>query len=296
MEKMILQLAKRRSRFLGVFCIALLAAIALFAACERPEPEPEPDPTPPVVDTDTLPANKFIGTWVLCGQSSSDEEPPCACTNNLTSIDTIVFTADNVLTIRHGSESVTFVYDCTPSFLIFYETNQQLRPNRVVYSFRMDDTELKITGTLANIPGSNPTTTSCVVRIDTSTEAHAVDPEVPAVNRYLGTWVSRCWTLDMNEDPDYNCTDSWPGDTLVFTENTMIQKKQGGGVMENGYEYTNTCSYLVYFRENLGYHMPNYINKTKFINDTVFFIYSWEYPAYAPTEGQFYNVSFRKIQ
>lgn len=46
MEKMILQLSKRGSRILGVFCVAALAFSALFAACERPEPEPEPEPEP----------------------------------------------------------------------------------------------------------------------------------------------------------------------------------------------------------------------------------------------------------
>lgn len=271
-----------------------IAVFALFAACERPEPEPEP-PTPPAVDTDTLPVNKFVGTWVLCGQSSANEEPPCLCSDSLTSVDTLVFTSDKILTIKHGTQYSTFAYDYTPSFLLFYAQNEQLWPQRNVYGFRVEETELKITGTLPNIQGSGSQTTSCFVKIETPTENPAVVSEVPVGNRFLGTWVSCCWTSDLNEDPDYTCADSWPGDTLVFTEDKMIQKGWGG-VYENGYEYTNTCSYLIYFRENLGFHQPNFVKGTKFINDSVFFIYAWEYPAYNPTGGQYYNVSFKKIQ
>jgi hypothetical protein len=154
---------------------------------------------------------------------------------------------------------------------------------------------LKITGYLYNIQGGSQTT-SCFVKIDTTTENFPDAPTVPTNNRYLGTWVSCCWTSNLNEDPDYNCIDSWSGDTLVFTENTMLQKTTWCGVVENEYEYTNTHSYLVYFRENLGFHQPNFINRTKFINDTFLIIYAWEYPAYDPCEGQQYNVSFKKMK
>ena len=65
-------------RFCGILCVAVLAVFALFAACERPEPDPEP-PTPPVVDNDTLPTNKFIGTWVLCAMNDVNSEPPATC-------------------------------------------------------------------------------------------------------------------------------------------------------------------------------------------------------------------------
>ena len=293
MRKKITQTMKISGLCCGVLCIVALAAFALFASCERPEPEPEP-PTPPVVNPDTVPPNKFIGTWVLCGQSSADEEPPCACAEGLTSIDTLIFHGDKLVTVKHGSESMTSLYDYTPSFLLFYENDQQFTPHRVVYNFRMEDTELEITGNLFNIPETSSKTTSCFVKIDTPTDEPAVVPEVPIGNRYLGTWASCCWTTNLNEDPDYNCEPE--GDTLIFTENTMIQKTTWCGAVENGYEYTNSYSYLVYFRENLGYHMPHFINKTKFINDTVFIIYAWEYPAYNPTGGQYYNVSFKKIQ
>ena len=294
MKKKTIQTLKKGGRFCGVLCLAVMTVFALFAACERPEPEPEP-PTPPDVNTDSLPANKFIGTWVLCGQSSADEEPPCVCSDNLNSVDTLVFTADNLLTIRHSFQVRTYTYDYTPSFLLFYESGQQLRPQRVVYGFRVDGNELKLTGNLPNIPGTDIRTTSCFAKTDTPAEGSSTAPEMPFSNRYLGTWVSCCWTSDPNEDPGYNCTDSWPGDTLVFTEDKMLQKGWGG-IYENGYEFTNTCSYLIYFRENLGLHQPNYINKTQFLNDTVFCIYRWEYPAYNPTGGQYYNVSFKKIQ
>ena len=270
-----------------------IAVLALFAACERPEPEPEP-PTPPAVDTDTLPVNRFVGTWVLCAQYPVGEESSCDCPDGFTSIDTLVFTPDNTLTIRHGSESKVFFYDYTPSFFIYGFPEQQLSPNRLFYDFQMDGNELRISGPISCIPGSGSQTTSCFVRIDTPAVGLAVTPEVPACNRFLGIWASCCWTTDLNEDPDYNCEPG--GDTLVFTENTMIQKTTWCGVVENGYEFTNTYSYLVYFRENLGYHLPHYINKTKFINDTILIIYAWTYPAYNPTEGQYYNVSYKKIQ
>lgn len=280
-----------------VLCVATLAFFALFAACERPEPEPEP-PTPPVVDPDQF-INNFVGTWVLCGQSPAEEEPSCSCSEDLNSIDTLVFTSDKMLTIKHGSQQLTFNYDYTPSFLLFYliydeDPSGQLWPKRAIYGFGVEGNKLNITGYLPKIQGSDSKTTSCFVKINTPTDEPAVASEVPVGNRYLGTWASCCWTTDLNEDPDYNCEPG--GDTLVFTENTMIQKTTWCGVVENGYEYTNTCSYLIYFRENLGFHQPNFIRKTKFINDSVFIIYAWDYPAYNPTGGPDYNVSFKKVQ
>ena len=271
-----------------MLCAVVLAVFVLFAACERPEPEP---PTPPA-DTDILPVNNFVGTWVLCAQYPVGEESSCDCSDGFTSIDTLVFTPDNTLTIRHGSQSNAFFYDYTPSFLIYGFPEQPLIPMRLLYNFQMEGNELRITGQILSVPGSDSQTTSCFVRIDTPVVGQAVTPGVPASNRFLGTWVSCCWTAE-NEEPGYDCEPG--GDTLVFTENTMIQKTTWCGVVENGYEYTNTYSYLVYFRENLGYHFPHYINKTRFINDTIMILYRWEYPAYNPTPV-YYNASYRKIQ
>ena len=115
--KKTIQTMKKGWRFCVVLCVAALAFFALFSACNRPEPEP---PTPPVVDTDTLPTNKFVGTWVLCATTNVNGEPPSACDLANATTDTLVFTNDKRLTHRHGETKFEYWYEFTDRFLISY--------------------------------------------------------------------------------------------------------------------------------------------------------------------------------
>ena len=132
----------------GMLCVAALAAFALFAACNRPEPEPEP-PTPPVVDTDTLPTNKFVGTWVLCAMNNVNDEPPATCDLADATTDTLVFVDDTTLIHHHGTRTEDYYYEFTEHFLVNYrpkpfDFNGQMNSNR--YSFRAENQELVLRG------------------------------------------------------------------------------------------------------------------------------------------------------
>lgn len=140
---------ERRGRhLLSVLCVVALATLALFAACERPEPEPDP-PTPPIVDTDTTPVNKFIGTWVLCAMNDVDSEPPATCDLANATTDTLVFVDDSTLIHHHGTRTEDYYYEFTEHFLVNYrpkpfDFNGQMNSNR--YSFRAENQELVLRG------------------------------------------------------------------------------------------------------------------------------------------------------
>ena len=148
MKKNKIQTEKRRGRFCGMLCIAALAAFALFAACERPEPEPEP-PTPPVVDPDTLPTNKFIGTWVLCAMNDVNSEPPATCDLADATTDTLVFVDDTTLIHHHGTRTEEYYYEFSEHFIVSYwlgesPLSSSLNSNR--YYFRENDQDLVLRG------------------------------------------------------------------------------------------------------------------------------------------------------
>ncbi|MBR4912521.1 MAG: hypothetical protein IKZ54_06750 [Bacteroidales bacterium] len=146
MEKIKTQAEKVSGRFGGMLCVAALAAFALFAACERPEPEPEP-PTPPVVDTDTLPTNKFVGTWVLCAMNNVNDEPPATCDLADATTDTLVFVDDTTLIRFRGTNSWEHLYDFSDHFLVCYwPGNLNSIAFSVRYYFRNDDQELILRG------------------------------------------------------------------------------------------------------------------------------------------------------
>lgn len=132
-------------RHCSLLCAVALAAIALFAACERPEPE---DPIPPVVDTDTLPTNKFIGTWVLCAMNDVNSEPPATCDLADATTDTLVFTHDKRLTRYHGEKTFEYRYEFTDHHLISYEYTDTtyLSARSIQYNFRKNDEELVLSG------------------------------------------------------------------------------------------------------------------------------------------------------
>ena len=134
-----------------VLCVAVLAFFALFAACERPEPEPEP-PTPPVVDPDTLPTNKFIGTWVLCATNDVNSEPPATCDLADATTDTLVFVDDTTLIRIRGTNSRENRYDFSDHFLVCYWPGAM---NSIAFSvryyFRNDDQELVLRGNFMGI-------------------------------------------------------------------------------------------------------------------------------------------------
>ena len=128
--------------------VVAIAVLALSAACERPEPEPEP-PTPPAVDTDTLPVNKFVGTWVLCAMNNVDDEPPATCDLANGTTDTLVFTDDSRLTTHRGANTSEYQYDFTDNFLIRFLLDADSFPygiNACRYYFRNDDQELVLRG------------------------------------------------------------------------------------------------------------------------------------------------------
>lgn len=156
MKKNKIQTKKRRGRFCGMLCIAALAAFALFASCERPEPELEP-PTPPVVDPDTLPTNKFIGTWVLCAMNDVNSEPPATCDLADATTDTLVFVDDSRLTIHHGVSTLEYRYESTEHFLIryHYEDSTPEPDGSIQYYFRGNDEELVLRGIFPLIGKNN---------------------------------------------------------------------------------------------------------------------------------------------
>ena len=148
MKKIKTQTMKVTRRFCGVLCVAVLAAFALFAACERLEPEPDPEPpTPPVVDNDTLPTNKFIGTWVLCAMNNVNSEPPATCDLADATTDTLVFVDDTTLIRIRGTNSRDNRYDFSNHFLVCYWPGAM---NSIAFSvryyFRNDDQELVLRG------------------------------------------------------------------------------------------------------------------------------------------------------
>jgi len=149
MKKKITHSERISGRFGGMLCVAALAAFALFAACERPEPEPEP-PTPPVVDTDTLPTNKFVGTWVLCAMNNVNDEPPATCDLADATTDTLVFVDDTTLILHHGANTINYFYEFTEHYLIRYHyEDSSPEPNGSnLYYFRENDEELVLRGTI----------------------------------------------------------------------------------------------------------------------------------------------------
>ena len=148
MKKNKTQTMKRIRRFFCVLFVAVLAFFALFAACEQPEPEP---PTPPVVDPDTLPTNKFIGTWVLCAMNDVNSEPPATCDLADGTTDTLVFTDDNRLTIHRGTSTSEYQYEFTDNFLVSFFLDADLSPYHIIanrYSFRNEDQEMVLRGNI----------------------------------------------------------------------------------------------------------------------------------------------------
>lgn len=150
MKEKTTQTKKKSMRLSGAFVAAALAAIALFAACQRPEPEPDP-PTPPVVNPDTVQPNKFIGTWVLCAMNDVNSEPPATCDLADATTDTLVFVDDTTLIHHHGARINEYFYEFTDNFLVSYRPkpfdiiNGQKNSNR--YCFRAGNQELVLRGT-----------------------------------------------------------------------------------------------------------------------------------------------------
>ena len=146
MKEKTTQTKKKSMRLSGAFVAAALAAIALFAACQRPEPDPEP-PTPPVVNSDTVQPNKFIGTWVLCAMNDVNSEPPATCDLAEATTDTLVFVDDTTLIRIRGTNSRDNRYDFSNHFLVCYWPGAM---NSIAFSvryyFRNDDQELVLRG------------------------------------------------------------------------------------------------------------------------------------------------------
>ena len=283
MEKRILQLAKRKNHFLGVFFVALLAAFALFAACERPEPEPEP-PTPPVVDTDTLPVNKFVGTWVLCGQSSTDEEPPCACLDSLNTIDTLIFMENGTLIHKHGNKTFNYLFDASKSFLL-YDLNFNVfnyRPHYVKYSFRINGQELVLNGTFRNIEGNS----LCFVKV--SSDTPTAQPQT--YQKLKGIWVSNCWEND-DVDPDCSCESPWYSDTLMFYGDTMLFKDDAG--IRQDFFFENTATHLIFYKPGVWGVSIKTFNLPDINSDMT--IYRWQSIDFSIIEKPYYNVCFKKV-
>ena len=145
MKKIKTQTMKVTRRFCGVLCVAVLAAFALFAACERPEPEPEP-PTPPVVDNDTLPTNKFIGTWVLCAMNDVNSEPPATCDLADATTDTLVFVDDTTLILHRSTTNKEYVYEFSDHYIVRYWPYPSDNARVTQYFFRENDQELILRG------------------------------------------------------------------------------------------------------------------------------------------------------
>ena len=145
MKEKTTQTKKKSMRLSGAFVAAALAAIALFAACERPEPDPEP-PTPPVVDNDTLPTNKFIGTWVLCAMNDVNSEPPATCDLADATTDTLVFVDDTTLILHRSTTNKEYVYEFSDHYIVRYWPNPSDNARVTQYFFRENDQELILRG------------------------------------------------------------------------------------------------------------------------------------------------------
>ena len=145
MKKRNTQTERISGRFGSALALAALAAFALFAACERPEPEPEP-PTPPVVDPDTLPTNKFIGTWVLCAMNDVDSEPPATCDLANATTDTLVFVDDTTLVLHRSTTTKEYIYEFSDHYIVRYWPYPSDNARVTQYYFRENDQELILRG------------------------------------------------------------------------------------------------------------------------------------------------------
>jgi len=127
----------------------VVLAFLLLAGCQKPDPDPEP-PTPPIVDTDTLPTNKFVGTWVLCATNDINSEPPATCDLADATTDTLMFVDDSTLILHHEANTINFFYEFTEHYLIRYHyDNSTPEPNGSnLYFFRENDEELVLRGTI----------------------------------------------------------------------------------------------------------------------------------------------------
>ncbi len=148
-KRMIQTIAKRRHCRRVLLGVAVLATFALCAACEQPEPEPEP-PSAPVVDTDTLPANKFVGTWVLCAMNDVNSEPPATCDLANATSDTLVFVDDSLMLFHHGMKTTQYFYEFSDHFLLCYWPEPDLLCTNlrmsIRYSFRNGNQEIVLRG------------------------------------------------------------------------------------------------------------------------------------------------------
>ena len=140
-----IQTTRISGRFFCVLCVAALAAFTLFVDSERPEPEPEP-PTPPVVDPDTLPTNKFIGTWVLCAMSNVHGEPPATCDLADATTDTLVFVDDTTLILHRSTTTNEYVYEFSDHYIVRYWPYPSDNARVTQYYFRENDQELILRG------------------------------------------------------------------------------------------------------------------------------------------------------
>ena len=165
MEKRIRRPIAKLRHCRSVWIATVLAAFALFAACERPEPNPL---APSIADIGTMPANKFIGTWVLCAMNDVNSEPPATCDLANATSDTLVFVNDSTLILHRGLVTYDYLYEFSDHFLFSYNLDSNKRPDHESYNryhFRNDDRELVLCGhfdrwySLRNV---------CFVRIDTN--------------------------------------------------------------------------------------------------------------------------------
>ena len=141
-------------RHSSLLCAVALAAFALFVACERPEPEPEP-PTPPTADTDTLPTNKFVGTWVLCAMNDVNSEPPATCDLANATSDTLVFVDDTTLIIHRGTNIFEYSYEISDHYFVYNRLDASIYSvNADQFYFREDDQELVLRGIFNPIWGA----------------------------------------------------------------------------------------------------------------------------------------------
>jgi len=278
---------KRRHCRRVLLGVAVLATFALFATCERPEPEPEP-PSAPAVDTDTLPANKFVGTWVLCGTSSANENVPCDCVEDSNTIDTLIFMGNGNFIHKHGNKSFEYLFDASETFLLYEKSeNHYGQPFYVRYGFREEMQKLILTGNFHNIQGEQ----LCFVKVH-SDEQLGFLPQ--SYRKLQGTWVSNCWTAPSwdypNEEPDCDCVSPWHGDTLVFTEGTMLFKDNTG--IQEVFFFENTATHLIYYRQYSCSIKPINMHNTS----TQMTIYNWQSISHSLVEQPFYNVCFKQNQ
>lgn len=144
------------ARFFWSRMTLIAVTCLLLASCQQPEPEPEP-PTPPVEEPDTLPTNKFVGTWVLCAMNDVNSEPPATCDLANATTDTLVFTNDKRLTHRHGETTFEYWYEFTDSFLIRYRylDTTYLSAGSLKYHFRENNEVLFLCGNLMPVGYKN---------------------------------------------------------------------------------------------------------------------------------------------